>query len=791
MKNLWRNIASWILATRIPLLVGVGVLTIFMAYRGSQVKLSYELAKILPKSDERFQLYESFKQRYGEDGNILVVGIETEQLFELKKFQQWYDLNKSIRQLAGIKDVVSVADLRLMVRNDSAKRFDLRPILARRPETQAEVDSVKRTLDRLPVYKGLIFSEDQRAHLMLATFSQQAINDKRRISLVQEIKSLTAQFSQDSQIPVHLSGMPFIRTEFTATVSRELVIFLGLAILVTSLILFFFFRNLKIVFFALVVVLAGVVSSVGIMELFGYNITLLSGLIPPLVVVIGVPNCIFLLNKYQEEYMAHGQQGEALHTTIEQIGKTLFIANFTTFIGFGVFAFTGSGLLIEFGIVAALSVMLTYVISLILIPIIFSYLAPPTDQSMAHFDSKMIRTVLEKIDFWVHNRRSIIYSIVTTLAVISFVGLLKIRSLGYIVDDLPHDNAIYADLKWVEKHFKGVMPFEINIDTRRAGAALTPQLLTKIKRVEKEFARYPEFAQPISLVQATKFVYQAYRGGDPKYFALPPITELNKLREYNSSTQGQQNKFNGFLDSTKRYTRVSFQMADVGTVRTQELINQLQGKIDTIFNYDSEARQWVPPAERYDARITGNAVVYALQNEYLEKNLIESTFGAIFLIAIVLYLLFANWRLIPVAVLPSLIPLLFTAGLMGYFDIYLKPSTILIFSIAFGVSSDGTIYFLTRYKDELKNKKRSIEKAVSNTIAYTGVSMFYTAIILFSGFFIFTASTFKGTMALGILISITLLMGMICNLILLPAMLLTAHSRFLTDEESEKKKMDE
>jgi predicted RND superfamily exporter protein len=346
--------------------------------------------------------------------------------------------------------------------------------------------------------------------------------------------------------------------------------------------------------------------------------------------------------------------------------------------------------------------------------------------------------------------------------------------VGYIVDDLPQDNAIYTDLKFIEKHFKGVMPFEVSIDANEAGRALTPEILSKMKRTEKLLAKYPEFTQGISLLTATKYLYQVYRGGDPKYFTLPGIDELSKLKEFNSSLNGKNNLFNGFLDKEKRFTRISFQMADVGTVRTRQLFNEIQPKIDSIFRTDVETGEILPVTDKraYNAKVTGNSVIYAFQTEYLQRNLIESTLTAIFLICVLMAFLFRSWKMVIISTLPSLIPLIITAGLMGYFHIALKPSTILIFSIAFGISSDGTIYFLTRYKEEWLKNANNVKLAVQITIQKTGVSMFYTAMILFFGFFIFTASTFKGTQALGVLVSITLLMAMFCNLVLLPAFLM-------------------
>jgi uncharacterized protein len=780
MNNIWHSLSVFILKNRATFLALVAFLAITMGFLATKFQVASELPKILPKTDSRFQLYESFKKRFGEDGSVMVLGVETDKMFQLNFFQQWQDLSKEIAAVKGIEKVVYAGNVFRIIKNDSVKRFDTEPLINHRAVSQSEVDSVKNSLNRLPVYKGLVIDENEKAHLMLITFDQKSINDKSRVSAVQDIKEIAYKFENEQNINVHLSGMPFIRTEMTAQITNELGIFVTLALLVTMLILYAFFRSFKIMFFALIVVLIGIVSSLGIVVLFGYKITIISGMIPSLIVVIGVPNTIFILNKYHEEYAMHGDKMLALQTTIEKIGQTLFLANLTTSIGFGVFAFTGSSFLAEFGVVAAINVMLTYAVSLIFIPLVFSYLNQPSEKETSRLESGRIARILYKIENLVNTKRSVIYIVITVIILLSVWGMSQIKSVGYIVDDLADDNPILTDLQYVEKHFKGIMPFEVAIDTYETGRVTgSPELLTKIKRMEKEFAKYPEFTKPVSIVTAAKFLYQSMRGGDPKYFVLPGIDELSKLREYNSSAKGKENFTSGFVDSTKRYTRVSFQIADCGTVRTNQIIKELQPKVDSIFNYNAENNEVYKKGDKrgYDAEITGNSVIYAWQNDYLQSNLIESTLQAIVLICLIMALLFRSWKMVIISTLPSLIPLLITAGLMGFFNIHLKYSTILIFSIAFGISSDGTIYFLTRYKDELLNKKRTVKEAISETILNTGISMFYTAIILFTGFFIFTASSFRGTQSLGILVSITLLMAMICNLVLLPAFLMTLNKK--------------
>jgi predicted RND superfamily exporter protein len=783
--SVWRAFSQFVIKNRALLASAILLLTAFMGYQGTQIKLSYELAKILPTSDEHFQRYEAFKARYGEDGNVMVVGIKTPDMYTLPLFKDWYELNKEIKAIDGIKEVLSNANLFELIRNDSLTTFEFAPLLKAPPTQQAEVDSLAARIARLPFYEGFVSSEDGTAHLMAITFDQSKLNSKSRISMAHEIRDKVQAFGQVHDLEVRLSGMPYIRTEFMSKVSKEMGLFMLLAFGVTAVILLLFFRSVVVVLASIFVVALGVVWSLGLIHTFGYKITLLSGLIPPLLIVIGVPNTIFLVNKYHEEYGLHGNKLKALGISLEKSSETTFWANVTTAIGFGVFYFTGSPLLTEFGLVASLCVLVTFLTSMVMVPFIFGLLPAPTDRQRGHLEAPRINAFLGTVARIVNQRRAVIYTVVGGIVGISLIGMTQITAVGFIVDDLPRKDPVYADLKFFEENFKGVMPFEVSIDSRRPGGALDPQLLNKIRLMQREFSNYPEITKPLSVVEGIKFVYQAYRGGDPKYYQMPGALELGKLASYAGTFKGKENRFASFLDSTRQHTRVSFQIADVGTKRITELYAALQPKIDSIFNYDYSTEQWRPEEERIDAQLTGNSVVFTKGNDYLQQNLVESTLLAIVLISLIMAMIFGNFRMIAIAVIPSTVPLLVTAGLMGFFDIHLKPSTILIFSIAFGLSSDGTIYFLTKYKDELRNGALSISEAVMRTIQSAGLSMFYTVIILFAGFSIFAASTFQGTVVLGILVSITLLMGMTSNLLLLPAFLMSLDKRIQKKKKAE------
>lgn len=765
---MWNLFATLLLRNKLVFTISILLATIFMGYQATKMELSYEFAKILPDNDPTFIEYQNFKKQFGEDGNVMVLGFEDKNFFTLQKFNDWYHLSKAIKVIPGIKDVLSVPTIFDVEKNDSLEKLEFVPLITKIPTTQDEVTNIKGRVYQLPFYEGLVYNKDNGATLMAITFNKNSLNSSLRLEIVKQVKILTQAFATKHGIEMHYSGMPYIRTQLMEKISHEMTLFLFLAIVITALILWLFFRSGLNVFFSLVIVVIGVIWSVGLLQLFGYKITVLSGLIAPLILVIGIPNCIFLINKYQSEYIHHRNKIKALTRMIVTIGITLFLANVTTAIGFGVLYFTKSSMLVEFGVVAGLSVIVTYFITLILIPVILYLLPAPKAKHTKHLEGKRINAMLAYINILVHQKRGKIYLVTSLITAIAIVGIFKINLIGYVVDDLPKNDPVYTDLHFFERSFKGVLPFEVSIDTKKENGlfAQNAKAVYKLKAMQTIFSEYTEFSKPISIAEAIKFSYQAYRGGDPKYYRVPSITDLKILSDYSGSLNGQNNRLRTFVDSSRRITRVSFQMADIGSKRIKELTEELKPRIDSIFD----------PKE-YNVSITGHSLVFLKSNDYLLYNLFESLLIEIVLIALVGMILFRSVSIIILSKIPCLIPLIITAGVMGFLDIRFKPSTILIFSIAFGISSDGTVYLLTKYRQELRKHNGNALIAISEAIKDTGLSMVYTTIILFFGFSIFSVSSFGGTAALGILISLTLIISLFTNLILLPAILLSINNK--------------
>ncbi len=762
---MWKYAVRFILRSRLANLIGILLITAFMAYQAIDVSISYKLAQMLPKTDPANITYQNFKETYGNDGNVMFIGVQHEDVYQLDFFNDWYDLTYDILETKGVQQVLSLGRIYHLTRNDSLRKFDFKPISTKKPGTQQELDSIKQVIFDQPLFENMLFNRENNSTIMMVTLDKKLLNDKKRVALIERIKERTEQFSEKYSTPLHYSGLPYIRTITSEKIKNELNYFILLAMLVASIALFLFFRSFKAVIFPMLVVIISVTWVMGTMVLLGYKITILTGILPPLLIIIGVENAIFLLNKYHHEYKSHGNKIKALSRMVQRVGNATLLTNLTTAVGFAAFIATGNRILVEFGIVAAINIMAVFVLSIFLIPIFFSYLAPPNYKHIKHLDNKVTNVIIDRILWMVLRHRNTVYIITGVAVIIAVFGVMQLKTTGRLVDDISEKDKLYKDMIFMQEQVNGILPFEITIDTKKPRGVMRLSTLQKIDRLQDTLATYPEFSKPLSVAEVAKAAKQAFYNGNAAYYSLPNFQEKNFIMSYlpeMSSPKGQRTIIDSFVDSTLQKTRISVQMANIGTNRIQEIKEDLQPKINAIF-----------PNEKYDVQLTGTTVVYLKGTDYMVRNLLQSLLLALGVIALIMALLFTSGKMVGVSLIPNLLPQLLTAALMGFLAISIKPSTILIFSIALGISVDNAIHFLSRYRMELKHHGWNIRIAVVNALRETSYSMVYSSIVLFFGFAIFTLSSFGGTEAMGYLVSFTLLIAVLSNLFVLPSLILT------------------
>ncbi len=759
---MWNFLVRLMLRNRPAILIVIGILTILMGWQGLSVELSYESTTMLPASDSSVITYKNFKNKFGEDGSVLVIGITNKDMFRLDQINSWLDLTDRISKIDGVQGVTSITRAVDMVKDDSLHQFRFVPLATGHLKTQSEADSLKKLVFSLPFYEGLLFNPQTNTYLMAVTLEKDKLNDKSRLVVTDNIVKTAKAYEKESGNKIHLSGMPYIRSIMTQKTKSELFLFIFLSIFIAAVILYLFFRSKRVVLSSLIVVAVSILFTLGVINLLGFKISILTGVIPSLMVVIAIENCIYILNKYHWEYRVHGNKIRALTRVIQRIGPASLMVNTATAAGFAAFILVSNQLLREFGIVAAIAIFLEYLFCIFLLPIIFSYMPPPSEKHLSHLDSKFFGNALEKIIHLIEFKRPAIFISAGVLIIIGIIGMLQLKTSGKVVDDISSKSQLAIDLKYFETNFGGVMPFEVWVDGKKPKAALRLSTIEKIDELQKEVLKYPEFSKPLSVTELSKFARQAYFNGDPTMYEVPNNHEKNFIFSYfPRKADSRQSLLNSFIDSTQQHTRISFQMADVGTKEMGRLLDSIRPKVSEIF-----------PADKYDVKITGNSVVYTRGTEFLINHLLQSVLIAIGFISLLMVLMFSSVRMIVISMLPNIIPLIVTAAIMGFAGVPVKPSTIIIFGIALGISVDNAIQYLSRYRHELKLTGNNIRLSALNALREAGFSMIYTSIVLVLGFSVFIVSSFGGTQALGLLVSTTLFIAMFFNIMVLPSLLL-------------------
>ena len=781
--GLWESIARIILNNRILIIISLILATYFFSTHWHKIRFTYTEANLLPNTHEENLKYNSFTSKFGEEGNLIVIGVKDSLLFTLENLNAWNKLSNSFKDLPQVETVIAFGDLQKLIKDKDKRQFYIEPFIEDSISSNAELKSLKDELFfKSPFYDKFLINTKTKSVRTAINLKSSIVNTVKREEFINKVLLPRVNaFEKAHNIDIRISGMPYVRTKYSETIKAELGKFVILAIFVTSLIFYFFFRSLTATVISICTVCIGVMWTLGIIGILEYELTVLTAVIPPLIIVIGMPNCIYLIKKYQHEVNTHGDKSLSLQKVITKIGNATLMTNVTTASGFATFIITNSQLLKEFGTVASLSILSIFIICILVIPIIYSFLPIPGDKHLKHLNKKWIVSLFDWMALTVKTKKIEIYTISIILLAVSIIGIYKIEISGSLIDDLPKNTEFFEDIMFCEKEFNGILPLEIYIDTKRKKAVTKLSTIKKMKALEDIISEIPELSRPISVVSLVKYSKQAYYNGNPKYYQVPTTQENSFILSYaKNSTSGTDgiDLIKNFVDSTGQYTRITTFMKDIKIERMERIEEKLYYEISKIM-----------PKDRYEVYLTGKAYLFQQGTYFLVKNLILSLSLAIVLISIFMAYMFRNFRMIIISLIPNLLPLLITAGLMGFIGVPIKPSTILIFSIAFGISVDDTIHFLAKYRQELQDNKWQIKKSVYNAIKETGISMFYTSVVLFFGFSVFIISNFGGTVALGALVSATLLLAMLSNLLLLPSMLLSLERSVANEKVLKKPKI--
>lgn len=758
------NFSNFILRFRIFFISLIFFFTLYMAYQSQFVRYNYNFSQTVPDSDEDMIFYKNFKKIFGEDGNVFAIGLKDSSIFDLQVFSNYNKYVQRLESIEGVNGVLSLSNLKVLTKDEKNKNFKFENLYNPFPETQNELDSLIILSKRQKFYENKILN-DNGAITLLITIDKLILNSSDRNDLMVKLINVSENFSQKNNINLHYAGLPYSRYIMAESVKSELVIFLIISILITSIILFIFFRSWDSVLVPILIIGIVVVWVFGTLSILNYKITLLTGLLPPLIVVIGIPNCVYMLNYYHFSLNKFSSRKKAISHVIKTIGLITLITNLTTAVGFFVLATTDIKVLNEFGIVAGINVIATFFVSIFLLPTIYLILPKPKSKQINYLNYNFLYFLINLFKTISFEHQKKVFVLSGILIVISLYGVFKIKAVSFLIDDVPSESFLMKDMKFFESNFSGIMPLEIVIDTKKKRGVRNLNTLKKIDRLENFLKDKSYISDPISIVSFIKASRQAYYNNNPSFYSLPNSRDKNFILRYLSSGYGDnvenENISKSFVDSLGQKIRISLNIADLGSHKMDSILrNVIQPEINNIFGKTDN-----------EVKLTGTTLIFIKGINFLIENLLQSMLLAFFIISLIVSLLFKNIKMVIISLIPNIIPLIIAAGIMGIFGIPLKPSSALVFSIVFGISVDYSIHFLAKFKNELTQTK-NVKNAVIKTIEETGRSMIFTSFILFFGFIIFAFSNFGGTIVLGVLTSIILFVAMITNLTLLPSIIL-------------------
>ncbi len=756
---MWKAIARFIITQKAYIIIALLAMIVFGAFHAN-VQLTKSEAKLLPAHDSVWINFQDFRNTFGQEDNMIVIGFKDEKFFTKKNFQHWKTLTDSISKQKGIQQVISINDIQIINKNDSLKKFELKPLYPNFKSTKENIQKLQVIVEDYPFYKGIL--KNNNAYQTAIYLDPAIVDTPLRIEVVNYIEDQVFQYKKNTGVNLHLSGIPVIRTNNAKELSKEAAFYILGSLFITSFIFFLFFKSFRATLISMSVVLTAVLMVFVSLNLLGYELTALTALVPPLLIVIGIPNCIFLINKYQQEFKKHRNRIKALQRMIMKVGNATLMTNFTTAFGFLTFIFTDSDTLQEFGLVASINIIGVFILSILIIPIGFSFMPEPKPRHLNHLEKKWMNCLVDYMEYVIINKRKWVYVVAFLTIGLSILGVSMIRTSGNMLDDLAKGKEFYQDISFFDDDFGGILPLEIMIDAKKPKSIMKLSTLKRIEKLNQFIDSLNYSSSPIAVDRLVKFGKQAYYNGNKEYYSLPDNKEKNFILNYAKNTVSDVNMLKNYVDSVGQKTRITTFVRNVETEELEHIFEQITKKKDELF-----------PENQYNTYLTGASFVFLNGTYYLSKNLLMSIVLAIGLIAVFMAIMFASPKMVFVSLVPNLLPIITTAGIMGYLGIPLKPSTILVFSIAFGIAVDDTIHFLAKYRQELKVSKGNIYHSVLNALRETGVSMFYTSVVLFCGFGVFMFSSFGGTVALGGLVPLTLMVAIMSDLILLPAMLLS------------------
>ncbi|EJF08970.1 RND family transporter [Pontibacter sp. BAB1700] len=730
----------------------IAILTVLSVFYASRLRFDYNFDNFFPKGDPDLAYYFSYRDKFGNDNDYLLIGLDNSgSLFDQQFLQKVDTLTRFMQRQPHVESVLSPTTFKSPI-IEQFGYFEIPYLHPDEPE--------RYTQDSLLIYQsrelvGTLFSEDATA---VSLFIQTSDN----LAKEPGDSLITAMYGEIERLGLqehHLAGKVLAQSVFIEKMKIELAIFMSASILLVILFLWIAFRSVWGVLVPLVVVLLSVLWSLGVMGIFNKPIDVMTVLLPTIMFVVGMSDVIHIMSRYITEIGQGVTKIQALRVTIKEVGMATLLTSLTTSVGFLTLLTTSIVPIREFGVYTAVGIALAFVLAFTMLPAILLLNKKPNPRRARRIDLSWPMLLRRVYTFVLRRPYPILYASMG-IVLVSLIGISMIKVDTTLLEDLGDDDPIIKDFQYFEEKFSGVRPFELHLIAGPDKSMYDLEVLQEVDQLETYLYQTYGLNFITSPATVVRAIHRAQNGGLPDYYTLPANEREMQQVQQRLTAFSKRSELRAVVTTDQQEGRLAGKMTDVGSVRAAELNDSLEAFIDQHIN-----------PELLQTRITGSAVMLDKNNDYVVSNMLQGLLIAFLVVALLVGLIFRSLRMVVISLVPNIIPLLMIGGIMGFLGINMTVSVSIIFTIAFGIAVDDTIHFLGKLKVELR-KGKSLPYAIKTTIISAGKAIIITSCILVAGFLTLVLSSFDATFYVGVFVSLTLVFAVVADLLLLPVLIL-------------------
>lgn len=743
------------------------VVTVFSVFTLRRISFDYDFESFFPTDDPDLEVYLKFRKTFEYDNEYVLLAIENQKgVFDSTFLSRVSSFSDSLRELPDITRTTSPVDIENTIISDlGVMRVPYLHISE--PARYAEDSAL---IYRSEELRSTFFSKDARS-LCIYIKTTEGISKQKSDTLLQRMNRLLDQFKFDK---VHMAGKMNGQKVYLEKLQSEFLVFFLASFFLVVLFLAISFRSFWGVWVPVLIVLLAILWTLALMTLTGKALDIMTVLLPTMMFVVGMSDVVHIVTKYLEELRetrlnsGTPNRFEALIKTIKEAGFATFITLLTTALGFLSLLNSHIKPIRDFGIYTSLGVFVAFVLAYSIMPVVLNVLPEPKlklESGTSLFWDKRLHRLLR----WILRNSRTIGVATIVLVLLCIAGIYKIERNNYLIEGLTRNDDLRKDFDFFEQQYSGVRPFELQLTaTNPQSTLLGTTELRAIDTLEHFLKTRYGVGFLLSPATVVKAINKARHNGNPDFFKLPASDSAIANAVELANPLRKRKEYKILLTTDGRTGRITGKMNDIGSREVFKLNDSLQHFLHT-----------TPVMKSVNVVITGGATMLDKNNEYLVVNTMQGLALSILVVALIIALIHRSWRMVIIAVIPNLLPIIFIGGLMGWCGIELKSSTSIIFSIAFGIATDDTIHFLARLRLE-RIKGKSYPLAVKRTFLSTGKAVIVTSLILCAGFFTLIGSGFESTFYFGLLVSITLFVAVLTDLLLFPLLVLWLSPRSKT-----------